>query len=130
MPRKTKQEKMVGNIDENRSDLLVPENISSPRRRRELRILICLNSGKGNPDVVGKKKVFCNENNVRNCSPLFTNSKHLDIDTTQFIKLKVFLWPNYRLEDLACMNRYWFDTSNGSRFSMLRIQMYPRLRIG
>nr|DBA09749.1 TPA_asm: Ycf1 protein [Corydalis solida]DBA09750.1 TPA_asm: Ycf1 protein [Corydalis solida] len=126
---KTKQEKMVGNIDENRYDLLVPENISSPRRRRELRILICLNSGKGNLDVVGKKKVFCNENNVRNCSPLFTNSKHLDIETNQFIKLKVFLWPNYRLEDLACMNRYWFDTSNGSRFSMLRIQMYPRLRI-
>nr|YP_010704783.1 hypothetical protein RF1 [Corydalis longicalcarata]YP_010704784.1 hypothetical protein RF1 [Corydalis longicalcarata]UZG91883.1 hypothetical protein RF1 [Corydalis longicalcarata]UZG91884.1 hypothetical protein RF1 [Corydalis longicalcarata] len=126
---KTKQEKMVGNIDQNRYDLLVPENISSPRRRRELRILICLNSGQGNLDVVGKNKVFCNENNVRNCSPFLTNSKHLDIETTQFIKLKFFLWPNYRLEDLACMNRYWFDTSNGSRFSMLRIQMYPRLRI-
>nr|YP_010154198.1 hypothetical protein RF1 [Corydalis hsiaowutaishanensis]QQW52031.1 hypothetical protein RF1 [Corydalis hsiaowutaishanensis] len=126
---KTKQEKMVENIAENRYDLLVPENISSPRRRRELRILICLNSGKGNLDVVGKKKVFCNENNVRNCSPLLTTSKHLDIETTQFIKLKFFLWPNYRFEDLACMNRYWFDTSNGIRFGMLRIKMYPRLRI-
>nr|YP_009242913.1 Ycf1 [Echinochloa frumentacea]YP_009242927.1 Ycf1 [Echinochloa frumentacea]YP_009332400.1 Ycf1 [Echinochloa colona]YP_009332414.1 Ycf1 [Echinochloa colona]AHL29595.1 hypothetical chloroplast RF19 [Echinochloa crus-galli var. crus-galli]AHL29609.1 hypothetical chloroplast RF19 [Echinochloa crus-galli var. crus-galli]AMQ99165.1 Ycf1 [Echinochloa frumentacea]AMQ99179.1 Ycf1 [Echinochloa frumentacea]API68088.1 Ycf1 [Echinochloa colona] len=30
------------------------------------------------------------------------------------------------LQDLAFMNRYWFDTSNGSRFSMLRIQMYPQ----
>uniref|UniRef100_UPI0030FF1AE4 Ycf1 protein n=1 Tax=Dactylicapnos scandens TaxID=1406284 RepID=UPI0030FF1AE4 len=127
----TKQEKMVGNLDENHYDLLVPEKISSPRRRRELRILICLNSGKENMDVdvVGKKKVFCNENNVRNCGPLLTNSKDLDRETNQFIKFKFFLWPNYRLEDLACMNRYWFDTSNGSRFSMLRIQMYPRLRI-
>nr|AGZ19261.1 hypothetical chloroplast RF19 [Oryza rufipogon]AGZ19276.1 hypothetical chloroplast RF19 [Oryza rufipogon] len=24
------------------------------------------------------------------------------------------------------MNRYWFDTNNGSCFSMLRIQMYPQ----
>nr|YP_010548186.1 hypothetical protein RF1 [Microchloa indica]YP_010548199.1 hypothetical protein RF1 [Microchloa indica]UYL24425.1 hypothetical protein RF1 [Microchloa indica]UYL24438.1 hypothetical protein RF1 [Microchloa indica] len=24
------------------------------------------------------------------------------------------------------MNRYCFDTNNGSRFSMLRIQMYPQ----
>nr|YP_010474984.1 hypothetical protein RF1 [Corydalis racemosa]UVH69271.1 hypothetical protein RF1 [Corydalis racemosa] len=124
-----KEEKMVGNIDENPYDLLVPENISSPRRRRELRILLCLNSGKENLGVGDKKKVFCTENNVRNCGLLLTNSKHLDIEPTQFIKLKFFLWPNYRLEDLACMNRYWFDTSNGSRFSMLRIQMYPRLRI-
>nr|YP_010711748.1 Ycf1 protein [Corydalis heterocarpa]WDA92403.1 Ycf1 protein [Corydalis heterocarpa] len=122
----TKEEKMVGNREENCYEVLVPENISSPRRRRELRILICLNSGKENQDVVDKKIVF---NNVRNFGPLFTNSKHLDIETTQFIKLKFFLWPNYRLEDLACMNRYWFDTSNGSRFSMLRLQMYPRLRI-
>nr|AGP51330.1 hypothetical chloroplast RF19 [Triticum aestivum] len=30
------------------------------------------------------------------------------------------------LEDLACMNRYWFDTNNDNRFSMLRIQMYPQ----
>nr|YP_009869251.1 hypothetical chloroplast RF19 [Allium macranthum]QKJ80755.1 hypothetical chloroplast RF19 [Allium macranthum] len=37
-----------------------------------------------------------------------------------------FLWPNYRLEDLACMNRYWFDTNNGSNFSISRIYMYPR----
>nr|YP_010475721.1 hypothetical protein RF1 [Corydalis stricta]UVH70008.1 hypothetical protein RF1 [Corydalis stricta] len=124
-----KQEKMVGNIDENHYDLLVPEKISSPRRRRELRILICLNSGKENIDVMSKKKVFCNKNNVRNSGTLLTNSKDLDIETNPLIKLKFFLWPNYRLEDLACMNRYWFDTSNGSRFSMLRIQMYPHLRI-
>jgi len=27
------------------------------------------------------------------------------------------------------MNRYWFDTNNGSRFSMSRIHMYPRFGI-
>ena len=126
---KTKQEKIVENIDENSDDLILLEKIASPRRRRELRILICLNSEKENIDGVVKKKVFSNENKVKNCSLFFTNSKDFDIETNQFIKLNFFLWPNYRLEDLACMNRYWFDTSNGSRFSMLRIRMYPRLRI-
>nr|AXR91248.1 hypothetical protein RF1 [Macleaya microcarpa] len=127
-------ERALGNRDENHYDFLIPENISSPRRRKELRIRICLNSE--NTNVVDRNKVFCNENNIRNCGQFLDESKHLDrdpnkldTDTNKFIKLKLFLWPNYRLEDLACMNRYWFDTSNGSRFSMSRIYMYPRLRI-
>jgi hypothetical protein len=49
--------------------------------------------------------------------------QHLSIDTTQIIKR--FLWPSYRLEDLICMNRYWFNKNDGSRSAMLRIRMYP-----
>nr|YP_010261307.1 hypothetical chloroplast RF1 [Fibraurea recisa]UIB40197.1 hypothetical chloroplast RF1 [Fibraurea recisa] len=122
-------EKVIGNRDENHYDLLVLENISSPRRRRELRIRICFNSEKVN--VVLKNLVFRTGNNERNCDQFLDESKHLDIDTDRntFRKFKLFLWPNYRLEDLACMNRYWFDTNNGSRFSMSRLHMYPRLRI-
>jgi hypothetical protein len=36
-----------------------------------------------------------------------------------------FLWSSYRLEDLACMNRAWIGTANQSRFSALRLRMYP-----
>nr|YP_009749975.1 hypothetical chloroplast RF1 [Chelidonium majus]QIJ46338.1 hypothetical chloroplast RF1 [Chelidonium majus]QNA48402.1 hypothetical chloroplast RF1 [Chelidonium majus] len=129
-----RHERVLGNRDENHYDFLVPENILSPRRRRELRIRICLNSE--NMNVMDRNKVFCNENNIKNCGPFLDESKYLDrgqnkldTDTNKFIKLKFFLWPNYRLEDFACMNRYWFDTCNGSRFSMSRIYMYPRLRI-
>nr|YP_009568907.1 hypothetical protein RF1 [Marcgravia coriacea]QBC67932.1 hypothetical protein RF1 [Marcgravia coriacea] len=102
-------QRITRNIDKNNYDLLVPETILASRRRRELRILICFNSKTWNN--------FLNEN------------QDLNRDKIQLIKLKFFLWPNYRLEDLACINRYWFDTNNGSRFSMLRIHMYPRLRI-
>lgn len=35
----------------------------------------------------------------------------------QWIKFKFFLWPNYQLEDLACLNCYYFGASNGSHFS-------------
>ncbi|KAB2005230.1 hypothetical protein ES319_D11G254700v1, partial [Gossypium barbadense] len=60
---------------------------------------------------------------------ILTKNKHLGSDKKKLIKLKLFLWPNYRLEDLACKTRYWFNTNNGSRFSMIRICMYPRLKI-
>nr|YP_009449837.1 hypothetical chloroplast RF1 [Tacca leontopetaloides]YP_009449851.1 hypothetical chloroplast RF1 [Tacca leontopetaloides]ANA91365.1 hypothetical chloroplast RF1 [Tacca leontopetaloides]ANA91379.1 hypothetical chloroplast RF1 [Tacca leontopetaloides] len=116
---------MLVNGDKNHYDFLVPENILSPRRRRELRILICFNSWNWN--VVDRNPVFCNENNIKNYRQFW--NEHLNTDANKFTKFKLFLWPNYRLEDLACMNRYWFDTNNGSRFSMSRIHMYPRFRI-
>nr|YP_010689209.1 hypothetical chloroplast RF1 [Exbucklandia tonkinensis]WBR74226.1 hypothetical chloroplast RF1 [Exbucklandia tonkinensis]WQM21744.1 hypothetical chloroplast RF1 [Exbucklandia tonkinensis] len=119
-----RHQRITGNSDKNHYDLLVPENILSPRRRRELRILICFNSK--NRNGIDRNPVFCNVNNVKNCGPFLDESKHLDRDKK---KLKFFLWPNYRLEDLACMNRYWFDTNNGSRFSMVRIHMYPQFQI-
>nr|YP_010502118.1 hypothetical chloroplast RF1 [Heliotropium arborescens] len=109
-------QKINGNRYKNHFNLVVPENIFSSRRRRELRILICFNSKKRNG--VDRNLVFYKRGEVKNCK-----------DKNELIKLKFFLWPNYRLEDLACMNRYWFDTNNGSCFSMLRIYMYPRLKI-
>nr|QBC71334.1 hypothetical protein RF1 [Anacampseros filamentosa] len=117
---------MKKNRKKNNYGLLVPENILSPRRRRELRILTCFNSK--NKKGVDKNPVFCNGNGVKNCSQFFSESKDLDREKNKLQKFKFFLWPNYRLEDLACMNRYWFDTNNGSRFSLLRIHMYPRLK--
>lgn len=121
-----RHQKMTENRNKNNSDLLVPENILSPRCRRELRILICFNSR--NNKGMEKNSVFCKGNRVKNCSQFFDESKDLDQDKKKLNKLKLFIWPNYRLEDLACMNRYWFDTNNGSRFSVLRIHKYPRLK--
>nr|YP_010258756.1 putative chloroplast RF19 [Heliciopsis lobata]UIX22919.1 putative chloroplast RF19 [Heliciopsis lobata] len=118
---------VVGGGSENYYDLVVPENILSPRRRRELRILICFNFKNGN--ALDRNLIFWNGNNVRNCGKFLNENKDVDRDKLINIKLKFFLWPNYRLEDLACMNRYWFDTNNGSRFSMSRIHMYQRLKI-
>uniref|UniRef100_A0AB38ZIB8 Protein TIC 214 n=1 Tax=Scrophularia alaschanica TaxID=3138699 RepID=A0AB38ZIB8_9LAMI len=118
-------QRITGNGDKNHFDLLVPENILSFRRCRKLRILNCFNSK--NQNGGDRNPVFWNGKNVKNSSQVSHDSKHLE--KKKLMKLKLFLWPNYRLEDLACMNRYWFDTNNGSRFSMLRIQMYPRLKI-
>nr|YP_010854809.1 hypothetical protein RF1 [Chamaedorea cataractarum]WGM65479.1 hypothetical protein RF1 [Chamaedorea cataractarum]WGM73855.1 hypothetical protein RF1 [Chamaedorea sp. M_zhpu90] len=124
-----RHDNILVNGDKSNYDFFVPENILSPRRRRELRILICFNSRNWN--FVDRNLVFCNESNIRNSGKFLNEDKHFNTntDTNKFIKCKLFLWPNYRLEDLACMNRYWFNTNNGSRFSMSRIYMYPRFRI-
>ena len=106
--------------------MLPPENILSPRSRRELRILICFNWKKRND--IDSNTSFYNANKVPNHGQGLDKSKHLDIYKNKLIQFKCFLWPNYRIEDLACMNRYWFDTTNGSRFSMIRIRLYPQLK--
>nr|YP_009436269.1 hypothetical chloroplast RF1 [Cyphia banksiana]YP_009436286.1 hypothetical chloroplast RF1 [Cyphia banksiana]ATG26447.1 hypothetical chloroplast RF1 [Cyphia banksiana]ATG26464.1 hypothetical chloroplast RF1 [Cyphia banksiana] len=116
-------------VDKDNFDLLVPEMILSSRRRREFRILNSFNFNLKNRNGVDINPVFCKENSIKSWGQFLDESKHLNRDKNELIKLKFFLWPNYRLEDLACMNRYWFDTNNGSRFSMLRIYMYPRLKI-
>nr|QWE50447.1 Ycf1 protein [Rourea microphylla] len=121
----SRHQKMTVNKDKNYYDLLVPENILSPLRRKELRVVTSFNSK--NRNGVYRNTEFCNENKVKNYDPFLDDKSKRD--KNKLIKLKFFLWPNYRLEDLACMNRYWFDTNNGSRFSMVRMHMYARLKI-
>nr|YP_009231673.1 hypothetical protein RF1 [Hydnora visseri]ALZ49991.1 hypothetical protein RF1 [Hydnora visseri] len=52
------------------------------------------------------------------------NDEYLYYNSKEVCKFKKYLWPNFRLEDIACMNRYWFNTNNGSRFNILRLKMY------
>nr|YP_009364815.1 hypothetical chloroplast RF1 [Citrus reticulata]YP_009988400.1 hypothetical chloroplast RF19 [Citrus sunki]YP_010235570.1 hypothetical chloroplast RF19 [Citrus x clementina]YP_010460658.1 Ycf1 protein [Citrus nobilis]YP_010460746.1 Ycf1 protein [Citrus tangerina]YP_010863538.1 hypothetical chloroplast RF1 [Citrus unshiu x Citrus sinensis]YP_010863623.1 hypothetical chloroplast RF1 [(Citrus unshiu x Citrus sinensis) x Citrus reticulata]YP_010868746.1 hypothetical chloroplast RF1 [Citrus be len=120
-----KHQKMTGNINKNHYDLLVPETILLPKRRRELRTLICFNSK--NQNGMQKNPVFFN--NGKGGGRVLDKNKNLAREKNQLIQLKFFLWANSRLEDLICMNRYWFNTNNGSRFSMVRVHMYPRLKI-
>nr|QHH23897.1 hypothetical chloroplast RF19 [Rosularia alpestris] len=112
-----KEQKIIGNLDSKNFSLRVLETILSPRRRKELRILISFNSKK--KKSIDLNLVFCNRKNVKIYGPVLLGSNHLD-------RLKFFLWPTCQLEDLVCMNRYWFNTNTGSFFSMLRIHMSPQ----
>nr|QUB02565.1 hypothetical chloroplast RF19 [Rhopalephora scaberrima] len=122
-----RHQNMLMNKYQDHYNFLVPETILSPTRRRELRTLIYFNSCNWN--AARRNPLFCNICNTRNSPKVLNENKGPNTYQNKFIKCKLFLWPNYRLEDLACINRYWFNTHNGSRFSMLRICIYPRLRI-
>nr|BCX55418.1 Component of TIC complex [Scopelophila cataractae] len=90
------------------------EDILLPKYRKELKVLNLLDFNKNkilNKDFLKKNK-----------------EKQIKLQKIQnqnkILIIKHFLWPSFRLEDLACINRFWFNTTNGSRFSMLRIRMY------
>nr|YP_009934245.1 Ycf1.2 [Spryginia falcata]QNR94042.1 Ycf1.2 [Spryginia falcata] len=121
----TKYQNKTVNKKKNNFDFFVPENILSPKRRREFRILICFNLKKKETRDINSRF----DKNIQNWTTVLHKKKDLDKDKKNLIKLKSFLWPNFRLEDLACMNRYWFNTTNGNRFSMIRIHMYTRFKI-
>lgn len=122
----SKRYKKKSYIDKKKNyDFFIPENILSPKRRREFRILICFNLKKKN--ARDRNSRFTK--NIHNLTTVLHKKKDLHKDKQNLIKLKSFLWPNFRLEDLACMNRYWFNTTNGNNFSMIRIHMYTRFQI-
>nr|YP_010162439.1 hypothetical chloroplast RF19 [Dunbaria nivea]QRI60148.1 hypothetical chloroplast RF19 [Dunbaria nivea] len=125
---RTRDQKITEKKEKKNYDLLVPETILSARRRRELRIINCLNPS--NRNSMDRNTIVYNENKVPNCFLILTKKrKYFEKEKKKRMNLKIFLWPNYRLEDLACINRYWFNTHNGSRFSIVRIHMYPRFKI-
>nr|YP_001123173.1 Ycf1 [Olimarabidopsis pumila]A4QJZ0.1 RecName: Full=Protein TIC 214; AltName: Full=Translocon at the inner envelope membrane of chloroplasts 214; Short=AtTIC214 [Olimarabidopsis pumila]BAF49998.1 hypothetical protein [Olimarabidopsis pumila] len=121
----TKYQKKTVNRKKNNYDFFVPENILSPKRRREFRILICFNLKK--KTVRDRNSRF--DKNIQNWTTVLHKKKDLDKDKKNLINLKSFLWPNFKLKNLACMNRYWFNTTNGNHFSMIRIRMYTRFPI-
>nr|UXR12011.1 photosystem I assembly protein Ycf1 [Christisonia kwangtungensis]UXR12013.1 photosystem I assembly protein Ycf1 [Christisonia kwangtungensis] len=118
-------QKIIEKRDQNYLDFFVLENILSFKCRRKFRILICFNSKNRNENDIDRNKIVWNK---KSSTKVSHENEHLNKKKNKLLKLKLFIWPNYRLEDLVCMNRYWFATNNSSRFSMLRVYLYPRLK--
>nr|QXM16752.1 hypothetical protein RF1 [Libocedrus chevalieri] len=110
----------IDNINEKISSSFIFEDVFLPRRRREFRILNLLNL-ENHLDEIEK----FNNKQIPNDPGFIEKDEHLVVDTRQ--KIRRFLWPRYRFEDLICMNRFWWNTNNGSRSAMLRVRMYPKI---
>nr|YP_010917765.1 Ycf1 protein [Encalypta ciliata]UVG41351.1 Ycf1 protein [Encalypta ciliata] len=106
------------NNKKNNFNLLNLEDIMLLKHRKELKVLNLLYLNKNPNKILDFNKAISEKNRrtrvelnkIQNENPNLT--------------IKHFLWPSFRLEDLACVNRFWFNTNNGSRFTMLRIRMY------
>lgn len=100
--------------------LLNLEDILLSKHCKELKILNLLYLNKNKTSNLNKSlnKSFVKKNEEQ---PI---KLHKIQNESQSLTIKHFLWPDFRLEDLACINRFWFNTNNGSRFTMLRIRMY------
>jgi hypothetical protein len=95
---------------------LMPEDLFLNQTLREYRILFSLNFNCASL----KKKI----NLLMPEQPSKTLRKEPQ-SLNQYEIVKRYLWPSYKLEDLACFNRFLINTANQSRFSILRIKMYP-----
>nr|QYB21962.1 hypothetical protein RF1 [Papuacedrus papuana] len=110
----------IENVNEKISGSFIFEDAFLPRHRREFRILNLLNL-ENHLD----ESVKFNSKQIPNEPCFVEKNEHLVVDTRQ--KIRRFLWPRYRFEDLICMNRFWWNTNNGSRSAMLRVRMYPKI---
>nr|YP_011033853.1 hypothetical protein RF1 [Gueldenstaedtia verna]WRI15654.1 hypothetical protein RF1 [Gueldenstaedtia verna] len=116
----------VRNMDQ--EDLPVPESILSTKHRRELRMLLLLCLSHSNPELYDNENPKAWDKMTDRERREFETRKLVCYLTDRMTIMKLqFLWPNFRFEDLACMNRFWFDSMNGSRFSTIRITLFPRL---
>nr|YP_010471581.1 hypothetical protein RF1 [Gastrodia peichatieniana]UVG40939.1 hypothetical protein RF1 [Gastrodia peichatieniana] len=116
---------IINNKYKNKSNIFFPENILSLERRREFRFIICLNYlniSNNNKKLYNDKKILLNSSKYLQANKYFTNF------SIYFIHLKMFLWPNFRVEDISCINRYWFNINNSSRFSILKLYMYSKIK--
>jgi hypothetical protein len=118
---------------------LTPEEILLPTTSRELRLLEGLNLKVPPNDYQSLSNNNLIENQIKNIVvidqilPNQNKSSYSNVLSQTQLKskqnyiIKRFLWPTYRLEDIACMNRFWLSSGNQSRFSALRIRMYPSM---
>nr|YP_009256933.1 hypothetical chloroplast RF1 [Roya obtusa]ANI25989.1 hypothetical chloroplast RF1 [Roya obtusa] len=111
------------------TEFMTGEELLLPQSLREFRILEHLNvkssifeHNEGNVIPNSNNKTSLNlSQKISNVSLPNKTFKYNDIEI-----IRRFLWPTHRLEDLACMNRFWIGTANQSRFSMLRIREIPQ----
>nr|YP_009502377.1 conserved hypothetical protein ycf1 [Alsophila podophylla]AWV63427.1 conserved hypothetical protein ycf1 [Alsophila podophylla] len=98
------------------------EDLMLPRRRRELRFLrslLILESPELEEQYLAP---------IPGIGRFHGNKESNYFGLNEVQKIKRFLWPSHRLEELACVGRFCFNITNGSRFAMLKIRMYPIIR--
>nr|YP_009426832.1 conserved hypothetical chloroplast protein ycf1 [Homalosorus pycnocarpos]ASU95437.1 conserved hypothetical chloroplast protein ycf1 [Homalosorus pycnocarpos] len=97
-----------------------------PRRRREFRFLrSLLMSRSAKP---GAQYLDSNFDSISKIERTRSSKEFEPSELGEVQKIKRFLWPSHRLEELACTGRFCFNLTTGSRFTILKIRMYPIIR--
>lgn len=102
------------------------EDLLLLRRRRELRFLqsmLILRSPKS-----GTRYFDFNFDSILKIERLQCSKEYEFSRLREIQKIKRFLWPSHRLEELACTGRFCFNVTTGNQFAILKIRMYPIIR--
>nr|YP_010702130.1 Ycf1 [Asplenium incisum]WCL38327.1 Ycf1 [Asplenium incisum] len=103
-------------------------DILLPRRRREFRFLRSLLMSRSTK--TGAHELDSRFDSLSKIERThISNSKEFQpLELAEVQKIKRFLWPSHRLEELACTGRFCFNLITGSQFTILKIRMYPVIR--
>nr|YP_010702218.1 Ycf1 [Asplenium castaneoviride]WCL38415.1 Ycf1 [Asplenium castaneoviride] len=101
-------------------------DILLPRRRREFRFLRSLLMSRSTK--TGVHELDSRFDSLSKIERTHTSKEFQPLELTEVQKIKRFLWPSHRLEELACTGRFCFNLITGSRFTILKIRMYPVIR--
>nr|YP_009426309.1 conserved hypothetical chloroplast protein ycf1 [Diplazium bellum]ASU94914.1 conserved hypothetical chloroplast protein ycf1 [Diplazium bellum] len=94
-----------------------------PRRRREFRFLRSLLMSR--PTKRGAHYFDSIFDPISKIERTRSSEESEPSELREIQKVKRFLWPSHRLEEIACTGRFCFNITTGSRFTTLKIRMYP-----
>lgn len=109
-------------VSKKRSHIYNIEDLLLARRRREFRFLRSLLISKSPKP---RAQYF---NSISKIERICSSKEYELSGLGEVQKIKRFLWPSHRLEELACTGRFCFNAMTGSEFSILKIRMYPIIR--
>nr|YP_009920313.1 hypothetical protein RF1 [Adiantum nelumboides]QMQ99199.1 hypothetical protein RF1 [Adiantum nelumboides] len=95
------------------------DDLLSPRRQREFRFLRCLLISEDLAPKRDSSHFILEMEKARN-----VERQYLPVPGG-IQKIRRFLWPSHRLEEVACTGRFCLGITTGSRFVTTRIRMYP-----
>nr|YP_011004458.1 hypothetical protein RF1 [Asplenium antiquum]WPT27113.1 hypothetical protein RF1 [Asplenium antiquum] len=101
-------------------------DILLPRRRREFRFLRSLLMSRSTKTIA--HQLDSRFDSLSKIEQIQNRKESHPLELTEVQKIKRFLWPSHRLEELACTGRFCFNLLTGSRFTILKIRMYPVIR--
>nr|YP_009690981.1 conserved hypothetical chloroplast protein ycf1 [Pecluma dulcis]QEG57761.1 conserved hypothetical chloroplast protein ycf1 [Pecluma dulcis] len=113
-------------VNKKRSHAYNVEDLLLPRRRREFRFLRSLlnsRSPKLRAHFFGPKS-----GSISKVDWIQSSKEYEPSELRGAQKIKRFLWPSHRLEELACTGRFCFNVITGSQFTILKLRMYPIIR--
>nr|QVX31703.1 conserved hypothetical chloroplast protein Ycf1 [Goniophlebium amoenum] len=113
-------------LNRKRSHVYNVEDLLLTRRRREFRFLRSLLISRS--PKLGAHYFDSNFDSISKIHRIRSSKEYEPSELGSVQEIKRFMWPSHRVEELACTGRFCFNVTTGSRFTMLKLRMYPIIR--
>ncbi len=113
-------------VNRGRSHVYNVEDLLLARRRREFRFLRSLLISRS--PKLGAHYFDSKFDSISKVDRIQSSKEYEPSELRDVQKIKRFMWPSHRLEELACTGRFCFNVITGSQFTILKLRMYPIIR--